>query len=87
LPHRVVRRGLDHRLGPRGGQRLQPDHERHAVGRGKRPALRRLAAPGEGDDLQVAQRTVAQVLQDQARDDAAADEADTHAFPSAPILP
>ncbi len=68
-------------------QRLQPDDERDAERVGERLAPGLRAAPGDGDDLHVAQRAVADVFQDQPRDDAAADDADAHDFPARHAFP
>ena len=77
LAHRVVRGRLDHRRGPRGQQRLAPDHVRNAelarqlrAARAARRArrARQISTPGSPRGM----------LQHEARDGAAAQQCDAH---------
>ena len=87
LAYRIVRRRLDHGFGSRRNQLLETDDERHAKGLGQRPALGLRASPSDGYNLHVAQCSLPQVFEDQARDHAAADDADAHACPAVGLSP
>ena len=77
LPHRVVRSGLDHRVRRERDERVELGDERDAERLRERSATRGLVPSEDARDLDLAQ--FGAMLEDEARDDAAADDADPHA--------
>jgi hypothetical protein len=73
-----MRRRLDDGVGPLVEQLAQAGDERYAVGFGERLAARCSAAPEDCAHFEVAERAAGEMLQDQAGDHPAADDADAH---------
>ncbi len=78
LPHGFVRGGFDDDLRAGGDQPGRADDEVHSELVRERSAAGILAAPGEGDRLRVTHFAAPRVLEEEPRDDAAAEEADPH---------
>jgi hypothetical protein len=79
FPHCVMRGGLDHRVRLPRKKRVESGDERHAEPLGERLPARAAAPPDDRANPELAQLAARQVLEDEARNNAAADDADAHA--------